>query len=330
MPVTRSNRVSAACRASIFPQPKVIAESRFFASRTDYSALDHSTATHPASSLKSVEEVARAKLLSVTQNARLCAEHVQLMDTSPGYCSYFLAYLDRHQRLLDAKPALIQEHFADDVWRMLVAVTLLNKTTGKKALPVFWMLMDKWPTAEAMADANLDELIDSIATLGLQNTRAKRLHAMSGDYVRNPPDCLRPIVYHACKSKYFPGDDWDRVAHKELPAFLFWEQRGSKLITPISHLSGSGQYATDSYRIFCVGGEEWRYVRPKDKELVRYLVRRTYRSKEIARADPGNEQRWRWALEGMQWSSELGADGQANEAYIEALIDDLVSNDPAL
>ena len=34
---------------------------------------------------------------------------------------------------------------------MLVAVTLLNKTAGTHALPVFWHLMDKWPSASALA-----------------------------------------------------------------------------------------------------------------------------------------------------------------------------------
>lgn len=40
-----------------------------------------------------------------------------------------------------------------------------------------------------------------------------------------------------------------------------------------------GIYALDSWRIFCAGEEEWRDVRPMDKELQAWM-------------------RWRWAREG--------------------------------
>jgi len=51
----------------------------------------------------------------------------------------------------------------------------------------------------------------------------------------------------------------------------------SYLSTPISHLPGTGPYALDSYRIFCLSHqnpfcEEWKTVQPTDKELVLYLV----------------------------------------------------------
>lgn len=42
--------------------------------------------------------------------------------------------------------------------------------------------------------------------------------------------------------------------------------------TPVSHVPGCGPYALDSYRIFCGGAEEWKRVRPTDKELTKYLV----------------------------------------------------------
>ena len=42
--------------------------------------------------------------------------------------------------------------------------------------------------------------------------------------------------------------------------------------THISHYPGSGKYALDSYRIFCMGKGEWKKVRSDDKELRRYLV----------------------------------------------------------
>lgn len=43
------------------------------------------------------------------------------------------------------------ERVRDDPWKVLVAVMLLNKTTGMKAIPIFWQLMQRWPSAEAMS-----------------------------------------------------------------------------------------------------------------------------------------------------------------------------------
>ena len=72
-------------------------------------------------------------------------------------------YLFYLRRLAQCKPSLIQgafgagvfffwtkfrtkEELADNSWRLLVAVILLNKTYGKAAIPVFWSVMKDWPT----------------------------------------------------------------------------------------------------------------------------------------------------------------------------------------
>ena len=89
--------------------------------------------------------------------------------------------------------------------------------------------------------------------LGLSNTRAKRLMTLSKMYMEHPPD---PRLFY--KSKV--------VKNKttiDYPA------------THISHYPGSGKYALDSYRIFCMGNGEWKKVRSDDKELRRYLVSRS-------------------------------------------------------
>ena len=38
-------------------------------------------------------------------------EHLRLLTDSPGYAAFFLASLDRYERLLEAKPILIQGAF---------------------------------------------------------------------------------------------------------------------------------------------------------------------------------------------------------------------------
>ncbi|TFY78448.1 hypothetical protein EWM64_g5565 [Hericium alpestre] len=133
--------------------------SRFFAS------IAGSKHVKPPSS---VDTLAKETLLALTGDADggLREEHARLMDCSPGYSFYFLSYLDRHRRLLAAKPVLIQESVAEDPWRVLVAVMLLNKTAGRHAIPVFWSIMERWPSAEAMADADVAELVECIPPAG--------------------------------------------------------------------------------------------------------------------------------------------------------------------
>ncbi|KAF7347722.1 Methyl--binding domain-containing protein 4 [Mycena venus] len=155
--------------------------------------------------------------------------------TTPGLTTDQL-----HQQLLQLKPCLIQESVANDPWKLLVAVTLLNKTAGKLAIPVFWSIMSAWPTAWALSQAPESELVTLIRPLGTQNTHPPC--AMNG-----PLEPWAPPISPRKREKYPP--------------------------TPISHLPGAGAYALDSYRIFCSGpaSEEWKDVNPSDKELIRYL-----------------------------------------------------------
>ena len=88
------------------------------------------------------------------------------------------------------------------------------------------------------------ELRDHIRSLGLQSIRARRLIALSAAY--------------ACSYAYHDHDHDHDHDHG---------------LTPISHLPGSGPYAFDSYRIYCGGPDAWRTVMPRDKELIRFIVR---------------------------------------------------------
>jgi hypothetical protein len=62
-------------------------------------------------------EAAEERLLSFTQGlpdvlaVHVRHEHLRLLSDSPGYAAFFLTYLDRHERLLEAKPVLIQGGF---------------------------------------------------------------------------------------------------------------------------------------------------------------------------------------------------------------------------
>jgi hypothetical protein len=63
------------------------------------------------------------------------------------------------------KPTRNPERVADDPWKLLVAVTLLNKTSGRCAVPIFWTLIDRWPTPQSLAKGQ--PLLSSI--LGVVN-----------------------------------------------------------------------------------------------------------------------------------------------------------------
>ncbi|KAJ6519960.1 DNA glycosylase, partial [Mycena sanguinolenta] len=162
------------------------------------------------------------------------------------------------------------ETVADDPWKVMVAVTLLNKTAGKLAIPVFWSIMAAWSTPWALSQAPEEDIVTLIRPLGTQNVRAKRLIDLSRTYLRDPPSFRDERPSRALGPPISPGK------RQKYP----W--------TPISHLPGAGVYALDSYRIFCSGpaSQEWKNVNPSDKELIRYLVSvsRLLRSTMVAKS----------------------------------------------
>ncbi|KAI5116999.1 hypothetical protein M0805_002668 [Coniferiporia weirii] len=190
--------------------------------------------------------------------------------------------------LYSAKPILIQERVAPDPWKVLVAVMLLNKTAGRKSIPIFWRVLERWPTPEGLSEANIDELRSLLRPLGLQDTRARRMVSLSSFYLSDPPCPDRPRPSRA-SFFYLQSDGRTKQVRKvKYPP------------TPISHLPGAGAYALDSYRIFCAPGDEWKSVLPMDKELIRYL-------------------KWKWAFEGCRWEPIRGLVAPLDADYLEAL-----------
>ena len=256
------------------------------------------------------------------------------------------------EQLVNCKPLLIQgiffvsfssyyhlfhflERVADDPWKVLVAVTLLNKTAGKVAIPVFWKIIERWPTPLDLAQgicfpflpvawwftqftANPDELISLIRKLGTQTVRSKRLIQLSKIYLQDPPS-----VYDLRRSR--------TTSSPQRKSRFFISSRAPYPATPISHLPGAGTYALDSYRIFCCThhdptSEEWKLVRPTDKELIRYLVSPKFLSYTLSHTVTYSK-RWKWAFhEHLEWSPSKGAIGQITPQYLTALIDDIQTN----
>ncbi|KAG1764598.1 hypothetical protein EV702DRAFT_1153649 [Suillus placidus] len=216
--------------------------------------------------------------------------------------------------IANAKPILIQAAVSDNPWQLLIAVKLLNVTTGRYAIPVFWKLIDRWPSPRDMIKADNDELVNILRPLGLYNKRAAWLKEMSQRYIDDPPtDVLRPSK---CRLEIYP--------RLKITAPTYVNPRKHKNhgspkrtrkttipypSTPVSHYPGVGRYALDSYRIFCTSYEsdEWKQVMPEDKELIRYL-------------------RWKWAYEERKiWYPDgVGVVKDVDIPYLLILVDELM------
>ncbi|KAJ9626324.1 hypothetical protein H2203_003956 [Taxawa tesnikishii (nom. ined.)] len=192
---------------------------------------------------------------------------------------------------------LVQEELASDPFRLLVAVTFLNKTAGKSAIPVYRTLMEQYPTPQALAAADQAEVAATIHRLGLQNSRTKSLISLARQWVENPP-----VKGRRHRTLHYPsqgdGKDIKRGCVSE-------DAEDCAGALEIGHLHGTGPYAWDSWRIFCrdrlrgvadgYNGEgrdedfepEWKRVVPQDKELKACL-------------------RWMWLREGWAWDPDTG------------------------
>ncbi|THW84594.1 DNA glycosylase [Aureobasidium pullulans] len=206
---------------------------------------------------------------------------------------------------------LIQERLANDPFRLLIAVTFLNKTTGRAAVPIYEQVMEKYPTPTDLAAADVSDLSEMIHSLGFQNQRARKLVKIAETWIEQPPQKgklfrTRDYPNHGNGRQLKPTETVDEDVNDcaEVGAL------------EIAHIYGTGSYAWDSWRIFCrdkfrgvaegYNGEgvpgynpssqaksesnfepEWKRVVPLDKELRACL-------------------RWMWLREGWEWDPLTG------------------------
>lgn len=172
-------------------------------------------------------------------------------------------------------------------------------------MPVFYKLIERYPTPETLAEAEQAEVSQMIQHLGLQNTRAKKIIALAKTWIVNPPGKGRRY-----RSQNYPF----RGAHKDIKKGDVLDDLDDREgAFEVSHLPGVGPYATDSWRMFCrdklrglakdwdgqgaVGDDfdpEWTRVLPTDKELRAFL-------------------RWMWLKRGVVWDPLTGEKRDASE-----------------
>jgi endonuclease III len=184
---------------------------------------------------------------------------------------------------------LIQERIRNSLFALVVQAILWNQTTAKAGRPVLFKLLCTYPTPEALAQAEPEDVLAIIRCLGLQKIRSERLVKLAQVWVASPP-C--PSRRYGIRNYPSSGDNHDTRTGELLDVDDIrpgWE---------VAHLPGIGAYALDSYRIFyrdtlrgIVEGDgnepEWKRVLPLDKDLRPYLV-------------------WRWAREGWKWDPLTG------------------------
>lgn len=204
---------------------------------------------------------------------------------------------------------LVQEQLAHEPFKLLIATIFLNRTRGGVALPVLFKVFESYPTIDAMASADLAELVSMIRCLGFQNQRAKKCIAIAQLWQSEPP-----VKNKRYRKLHYPK----KLDGRDVPAGECIDDEDPRAAWEIAHLPGVGAYSLDSWRIFCrdeLRGlakdwkgtasaipdfvPEWKSVLPQDKELRAYLT-------------------WMWLKEGWVWDCHSGDLTPAGEKTLRA------------
>lgn len=194
-----------------------------------------------------------------------------------------------------------------NLYALLVAAVLWNRTRGAQARPVFQTLLSEYPTPEDLAEASQPALAELLRPIGLYNTRANRLIDFATAWVASPPSPHRRY-----RKLHYPnkGDGLD-IGKSEVLG-----EDDKREAWEVAHLPALGPYAIDSFRIFHrdlmrglamdwngLGAKpgfepEWKRVVPLDKELKVCL-------------------QWMWLKEGWVWDPDTGSRVEASAARME-------------
>lgn len=202
---------------------------------------------------------------------------------------------------------IIQETVSGNLYKLLVAASLWNRTAGAQAKPIFRILIEKCPTVDHLSNMLGSDLANILRPLGLQNIRARRLISFANAWIMRPPAKTRRY-----RRLHYPYPDCGR----DVRSGEVLEEDDPREGWEISHLPGIGPYALDSFRIFhrdilrglatdwngasaSPGFEpEWKRTCPLDKELKAFV-------------------RWMWLKEGWIWDPRTAQRVPATETKME-------------
>lgn len=207
---------------------------------------------------------------------------------------------------------LLQEKLCHDPLRLLIGVTFLIRSYGKSSIPIYYKLVELFPTATDLANADKGVIVELTRHLGLQSVRADTYIRYAKTFLDDPP----------VKGKRYRVENYPtKNAHAAIKkGEVLSDEDMREGAWEIGHLT-KGPYAIDSWRIFCRdelrglakcwNGEEaedkgfqpeWMRVLPKDKELRAFL-------------------RWCWLREGWVWDAETGEREVAGKELVHAVND---------
>ena len=203
---------------------------------------------HDGRSSQGKQPAAPSTSLTTTVDGPSEVQIVHGMSRSANFFGLIQELIARDITAVDSSslsPADRQEEALTVILHMLIATCLLNQTRGRQAVPLFWRLICRWPTAEALRDADLQELTDFLQPIGLHRVRAQRLKDLGRRFSEDPPRA--GVLYERRGTKFLP--------RKGLASNVVEEAA-----TCIGHLPGVGRYAIDSFRIFLAGGGAQRLL----------------------------------------------------------------------
>jgi hypothetical protein len=148
---------------------------------------------------------------------------------------------------------LLEELFGDDPWRLLLSTILLNRTRRIQVDLSMHTFLQRWPTAESTIQANVDEISDVIAPLGIRYRRARGIVRFSREYLE---------LLSNKKAQTSNNNESNTESTKE-------KGTSSELSKgEIMNLFHCGEYASDAYRIFVQ--RDWD-TSPTDHALQAYV-----------------------------------------------------------
>ena len=204
---------------------------------------------------------------------------------------------------------LVQEQLAHEPFKLLIATIFLNRTRGGVALPILFQVFEQYPTIDAMANAQLSELVSMIRCLGFQNQRARKCIDLAQTWQAD-----RPAKGKRYRKLHYPR----KLDGRDVGRGECIDDEDMRVAWEVAHLPGVGAYSLDSWRIFCrdelrkVASDwqgagatttgfvpEWKSVLPQDKELRAYLT-------------------WLWLKEGWIWDHHTGDLEPASDKTLRA------------
>lgn len=67
----------------------------------------------------------------------------------------------------------------EDPYEILLGELMLQKTSASQVLPIYRKMLEKYPSPKELSEGDIEEIAEVIYSLGLQNTRARRLKELA-------------------------------------------------------------------------------------------------------------------------------------------------------